>query len=278
MPLPTEITVSQLARLVGTSDAPVLIDVRTPEDFATDPRLLPASLKRDHDTCSQWGTIFAGQRVVVLCQKGQKLSQGAAAWLRHLGVVADTLEGGFEAWRHAGAPLLDLTHAPARDAQGRTLWVTRARPKIDRIACPWLIRRFFDPAAVFLFVAPAEVEAVAARFGAVPFDVEGVFWSHRGAVDSPEHTCTFDTMITEFGLESPVLARLASIVRAADTERPELAPQAEGLLAVSIGLSRMFSDDLAQLNAGMLLYDALYRWCRDGQGETHTWPGAGRKV
>jgi rhodanese-related sulfurtransferase len=284
MPLPTEITVAQLTRLVGTPDAPVLIDVRTPEDFAADPRLLPASQRRDHAACPDWGGALAGQRAIVICQKGHKLSQGVAAWLRHLGAQADTLEGGFEGWRAAGAPLVSLSHAPAPDAEGRTRWVTRARPKIDRIACPWLIRRFVDPRAVFLFVGASEVSAVGTRFEATPFDIEAVFWSHRGAVDSPghtpalEHTCTFDTMIHEFSLETPALMRLATIVRAADTDQLDLAPQAAGLLAVSVGLSRMFSDDLAQLEAGLLLYDALYRWCRDGQGETHNWPNPGKKA
>jgi hypothetical protein len=146
------------------------------------------------------------------------------------------------------------------------------RPKVDRIACPWLIRRFIDPRAVFLFVAPAEVEGVAERFVATPFDVEGVFWSHRG------ETCTFDVMVEEFGLATEPLLRLAAIVRGADTGRMDAAPQAAGLLAASLGLSRMYADDLAQLEAGMTIYDAFYRWCRDATEETHTWhskkPGA----
>jgi hypothetical protein len=137
---------------------------------------------------------------------------------------------------------------------------------VDRIACPWLIRRFVDPMAVFLFVAPSEVKMVGERFGAAPFDIEDTFWSHRG------ENCTFDTMIEEFGLATEPLARLATIVRGADTGRPDLAPEAPGLLAASLGLSRMHSDDLEQLDAGMLLYDALYRWCRDATEETHNWP------
>jgi hypothetical protein len=158
---------------------------------------------------------------------------------------------------------------PTRDAHGRTVWVTRARPKVDRIACPWLIRRFVDPSAVFLFVNPSDVEGVAERFGATPFDIEGegVFWSHRG------ERCTFDVMVEEFGLGGvEALRRLATIVRGADTARPDLAPEAPGLLAASLGLSRMYADDLAQLEAGMGLYDAFYRWCRDATDETHNWP------
>ena len=140
------------------------------------------------------------------------------------------------------------------------------RPKIDRIACPWLIRRFVDPSARFLFVAPGEVADVAEKFGATPFDVEGVFWSHRG------ENCSFDTMLEEFQLQTTPLMRLAEVVRAADTNRHELAPEAAGLLAISVGLSRTYKDDLQQLEAGMTLYDALYRWARDGQAEGHDWP------
>jgi hypothetical protein len=144
--------------------------------------------------------------------------------------------------------------------------VTRLRPKIDRLACPWLIRRFIDPTAQFLFVAASQVEAVADRFGATPFDIEGVHFSHRG------DGCTFDAMLEEFALQTDPLLRLATIIRGADTDQLDLAPQSAGLLAASLGLSRMYRDDLAQLEAGMGLYDAFYRWCRDAVDETHDWP------
>jgi len=264
-----EITVSQLSRLVGTPDAPALVDVRDAEDYASDPRLVPASVRRAHEDVASWASRYAGRRVVVACQRGLKLSEGAAAWLRHEGSDAEILAGGFAAWRDAGLPLVPENRLPPRDAAGRTVWVTRTRPKVDRIACPWLIRRFVDPDATFLFVSPSEVAGVAERFGATPFDVEGVFWSHRG------ERCSFDVMVEEFGLSSPALDRLAAIVRAADTAMLEQVPQAAGLLAASLGLSRMFRDDLDQLGAGMLLYDAFYRWCRDASEETHNWP-AGR--
>ena len=266
MPSTTVITVPQLARLVGLPGAPVIVDVRIDEDYEADPRILPASFRRDFKTVSTWALDFAGQHVAVVCQKGQKLSQGVAAWLRHEGIVAESLEGGFEAWREANGPLVNAQRIPARDARGRTTWVTRARPKVDRIACPWLIRRFVDRQAVFLFVDPAEVPAVADRFRATAFDIDDVFWSHRG------ERCSFDTMIEEFGLQSEALLRLALIVRAADTARLDLVPQAAGFLAASLGLSRMYRDDLEQLDAGMLLYDVFYRWCRDATEETHNWP------
>lgn len=260
------ISAAQLSRLIGLPDAPVIIDVRIPDDVAADPRLLPASERRSHVDVAAWAGAYAGRRVVVSCQRGLKLSEGVAAWLRHQGVTAENLAGGFEAWRDAGSPLMRSDTLPPGDATGRTVWVTRTRPKVDRIACPWLIRRFVDRQAVFLFVSPSEVAAVADRFGATPFDIDGVFWSHRG------ERCTFDVMIEEFGLASPALDRLAGIVRAADTAALDGVPQAAGLLAASLGLSRMFRDDLEQLNAGMLLYDAFYRWCRDASDETHNWP------
>lgn len=262
----TEITTPQLARLIGLPNAPTIIDVRVTEDFDADPRLLPAAQHRDLQDVAAWAAALGDGNVVVVCQTGGKISQGVAAWLRHSGVRAETLEGGFEVWRAAGGLLVRTETLPPRDREGRTVWVTRARPKVDRIACPWLIRRFVDPRAVFLFVAASEVQKVAERFAAVPFDIDGVFWSHRG------ERCTFDTMIEEFGLASEPLERLATIVRAADTARLDLAPQAAGFLAASLGLSRMFRDDLEQLEAGFLLYDAFYRWCRDATEETHNWP------
>ncbi len=271
MPSNTEITAAQLGRLVGLPSAPVIIDVRTDDDFAADPRLLPAALRRDPATLDQWAPALAGLAVVVLCRTGRASSQGVAAHLRLAGVMAETLEGGFEAWRENGGPLFSPVALPPRDAAGRTLWVTRARPKVDRIACPWLIRRFIDPDAAFLFVGASEVEAVAQAFGATPFDIEGVAFSHRG------ESCTFDTMIEAFGLNVPALDRLAVIVRAADTSRLDLCPQAAGFLAASLGLSRMYRDDLAQLEAGMGLYDAFYRWCRDAVEETHNWPSGPSK-
>jgi rhodanese-related sulfurtransferase len=264
--MPDTINVAQLNRLIGTHDAPVIVDVRIDNDHDSDPRMLPASVRRDHRTVSSWAEEYAGRSVVVVCQRGQKLSQGAAAWLRHAGAHAEHLEGGFEAWIESKGLLVRPDRMPEPDKQGRTVWVTRARPKIDRVACPWLIRRFVDPSAVFLFVAPAEVVDVADRFHATPFDIDNVFWSHRGEL------CTFDVMIEEFGLHSEALDRLALIVRAADTARLDLAPQAAGLLAASLGLSRMYKDDLMQLDASFSLYDAFFRWSRDAVGETHSWP------
>jgi rhodanese-related sulfurtransferase len=263
MPSPTEISVSQLSRLIGTPGAPLLIDVRTDEEFPTDPRLIPTAQRRDFRNVSKWAKDYAGQSVVVSCLSGLKLSQGTAARLRQDGIAAQTLEGGHEEWCKDHQLLVRIDKLPERDETGRTIWVTRARPKIVRVACPWLIRRFIDPKAAFLFVAPSEVLGVADRFKATPFDIAEAFWSDRG------EKCTFDVMLEEFGLGSEALSRLARIVRGADTGRLDLTPQSGGLLAVSLGYSRMYRDDLAQLEAAMALYDALYRWCRDAADETH---------
>jgi hypothetical protein len=144
-------------------------------------------------------------------------------------------------------------------------WITRERPKIDRIACPWLIRRFVDPEAEFLYVPPAEVIPTAEATGAIPYDVEGVELSHVGPL------CTFDAILAKYGLADPALHDLAVIVRGADTARPELAPQAAGLLAISLGLSQLYADDHEQLAQGMIIYDALYAWLARARTETHTW-------
>ncbi len=144
-------------------------------------------------------------------------------------------------------------------------WITRERPKIDRIACPWLIKRFIDPQAEFLFVPTEKVFSIAQASGAIPYDIPGAELSHVGEL------CSFDAFLRHYGLNAPALAQLAVIVRGADTDRHALAPQCAGLLAISLGLSRNFSDDHVMLAHGMVMYDALYAWCRDAQGETHTW-------
>jgi hypothetical protein len=147
-------------------------------------------------------------------------------------------------------------------------WVTRERPKIDRIACPWLITRFIDDAPEFLYVPPAQVLQTAAETGAIPYDIPGVEMSHVGEL------CSFDAFLAKYGLEDPALARLAAIVRGADTSRLDLTPQSAGLYALSLGLSQVHADDHEMLRHGMLMYDALYAWCKCCQGETHNWPPA----
>jgi hypothetical protein len=151
---------------------------------------------------------------------------------------------------------------------GPSRWITRERPKIDRIACPWLVLRFIDPKAEFLYVPPERVIADGRAHGAQPYDIPGVRFSHRG------EQCSFDAFIAEFELRDEALARVAIIVRGADTGALTLAPEAAGLLAISLGLSQMHEDDHAMLQAGLVVYDALYAWARHASGERHGWPPA----
>ena len=180
MPAFNAISPEKLSRLIGIPACPVIIDVR-PEGQ----EMLPVSSRRPAESVNEWASALAGRQVVVACVHGQERSAGAAAMLRCQGVDAEILEGGFQGWREAGLPVIDAAKLPRRDSFGRTVWVTRARPKVDRIACPWLIRRFVDPGAIFLFVAPTEVAGVAERFGATPFDVEGVFLKSPGTSIAP---------------------------------------------------------------------------------------------
>jgi rhodanese-related sulfurtransferase len=251
------ISVPLLRSLVGSPRAPLVVDVRKPPAFDADPVMIASALRRPHDAVADWARELPAYReVVVYCVHGHEVSQGAARALAERGVPARYLEGGIEDWKAAGAPtvhkLADLGHG----STGATRWVTRARPKIDRIACPWLVRRFVDPLAAFDYVPADRVLDAARATGAVPYDVPGVQFTHRG------ERCSFDALLEDFGLRDPALDALAVIVRAADTARLELAPQAAGLLAVSLGLSRNYADDAAMLEAAMPVYDALYAWCR----------------
>ena len=145
-------------------------------------------------------------------------------------------------------------------------WVTRERPKIDRIACPWLIARFIDDAPEFLYVPADQVLATAARTGAVPYDIPGVEMTHVAEL------CSFDAFLSKYELGDPALRQLAAIIRGADTSRLDLTPQSAGLYALSLGLSQVFVDDHEMLEHGMVMYDALYAWCKSCQAETHSWP------
>ena len=251
----TEITAAQLMRLLGTPAAPVILDVRLPEDAASAPVLVPTARRAAHDDLP--ADALGGRHVVCVCAHGHRVSHGAAAVLRAAGARAEALAGGMTAWRAGGYPAIPAAALPG------PLWVTRHRPKVDRVACPWLIRRFVDPGARILFVPPAEVEGVAGRFGATPFDAGIPPFADAGG------RCTFDAMIARFELAHPALDRLADVVRAADSGQSADVPEAAGLLALSVGLSRAHRSDDAQIEAAMPLYDALYRWARDGAGETH---------
>ena len=265
--MPRKISPQELLASIGTERFPVVVDVRRESVFRNSGRRIAGSVWRDHMKTAEWlPEMPAGRRIVVYCAHGHNVSELAVARLTAAGADAAVLEGGIDAYEQAGGVLVNSS-APGVDVAAQpSVWVTRERPKIDRIACPWLIRRFIDPLAVFHFVAAEWVKDVADEMGAIPYDIKDVHYSHRG------ETCTFDTLIDEFGLTDPALLRLARIVRGADTARPELEPQAAGLLAISLGLSAIEPDDLAQLEKGMLIYDALYGWCRHASEETHNWP------
>ncbi len=263
---PNRISANELNALIGTADCPLVVDVRREAAFKSAPTRIAGAVWHDHMSAER---LAGGGEVIVYCVHGHNVSEIAAAKLRQAGAKVRMLEGGIEAFAAAGGLLVKKGDAlPMGSAGAPSVWVTREPPKIDRIACPWLIRRFIDPFAVFHFVAAEWVKDIAEEVGGTPYDIDGVFWSHRGGV------CTFDTMIAEYGLKSAALDTVARIVRGADTARLDLAPEAAGLLAVSLGLSRMYQNDLEQLEAGMAVYDALFAWARDGQGETHNWPAA----
>ncbi|MGH8635056.1 MAG: chromate resistance protein ChrB domain-containing protein [Burkholderiales bacterium] len=256
------ITASELKSALAGRQPPLLIDVRRTPAFRAAPDMAAGALRREPGAVAAWAKALPrAASVVTYCVHGHEVSQGAAKALRELGMAACYLEGGLEeGWRAAGGELM------SKPKEAATRWVTRERPKIDRIACPWLVARFIDPEAEFLYVPPKEVLRAAKEKEAIPYDVPDVHFSHDGEL------CSFDTFLKTYRLtDDPALARLAVIVRGADTARLELAPQAAGLLAVSLGLSRNFKDDHEMLKHGMVVYDALYAWCRDGQDEAHTW-------
>ncbi len=249
------ISVTSLRLSLASVRPPLVIDVRKGPTFLGAPDLIRGALRRDPLRVDDWSKqLPADADVVVYCVHGHEVSQAVA---KALG--ASYLEGGIEAWREAGGELF----SKPKGASSR--WVTRERPKIDRIACPWLVKRFVDPDAEFLYVPAPDVNNVAREKEAVPYDVPDVEFTHEGEY------CSFDAFIARYRLKDPALDELARIVRGADTGKLGLAPQAAGLLAVSLGLSLVFRDDHEMLKHGMTMYDALYRWCKEGKSETHTW-------
>jgi rhodanese-related sulfurtransferase len=262
--VPSAITVATLASQIGSRHAPVVIDVRREEAFAADPVMIAGALRRAHDQVAAWRTGLPDSAdIVVYCAHGREVSQGVVQAMRAAGYKATFLTGGVEAWKAVGAPTMNKLRDPDIPSPAASRWVTRERPKIDRIACPWLITRFVDPLAEFLYVPSDMVLEAAERELATPYDVPGVRFTHRG-----EH-CSFDAMIQDFGINDAALTDLAAIVRGADTGNLLLTPQSAGLLAVSLGLSAIFPDDHTMLKHGMTVYDALYAWLRTARTEIH---------
>jgi rhodanese-related sulfurtransferase len=263
------ISPNELWTLIGTTQTPRIVDTRKRAVYDDASSVLPGSIWLDIAEIERWSTALdRKQPIVFACRHGHQMSQIAAAKLRGEGFAAHVLAGGYDGWTEAKLPLTSKATLDRLAPQRPSLWVTRRRPKIDRIACPWLIRRFIDPHARILYVDPDQVMAVAKETGAVPFDIEGIEISHEGP------RCSFDTMLKLFDLEDePSLNRLALIVRGADTARPDLAPEAAGLHAVSLGLSALAGDDdHGLLQQGFMVYDALFAYLRFAAQERHNWP------
>jgi hypothetical protein len=243
-----------LAKIVGTAAAPIVVDVRSMIDLAVVDRLIPGAIHRPLSSAEPLYQALPARRPIVVCDlSGSHTSWTVVEALRGFGVDARYLMEGFVGWQERSLPTRRNVNRPLDK------WVTREHPKIDRIACPWLVSRFVNPLGEFIYVPPNDVMAVAKQKGAIPYDINGVEFGHVG------DRCSFDAIMRVLDIKDPALDHLATIVRGADTSRPDLAPQCEGLLAISHGLSVNFPNDHEMLKHGMVIYDALYTWCRKRQ-------------
>jgi rhodanese-related sulfurtransferase len=249
---------------LGLQDGPRLLDARRDEDFERVPRMIPGSMRFAAERAAASAHNFPPQRPIALySSRTHDLGQAAQA-LAARGLRVSIIEGGIEGWLAENRPTIKAR--TEFGVPGGSQWVTRERPKIDRIACPWLIRRFIDPLATFFYVPAPQVRTEAIALGAQPYDIPDVTFSHRGP------KCSFDAFLDEFDLHDPVMNELARIIRAADTGKLDESREAPGLLAISLGLSASISDDQLLLEQGMAVYDALYTWCKTARDETHSWP------
>jgi rhodanese-related sulfurtransferase len=257
--------VESLYAVLGFADSAVLVDVRSAAHCAAQPRFIPGALRRDPHAVGVWAQALPHRPVVAVCDtSGNETSREVVAALSELGYAARVLAGGVNAWISAGLATVRI-RAELR-APGGSRWITRERPKIDRLACPWLIRRFIDPEAQFFYTPSHRVRIDAKALCAEPYDITDVTFSHRGP------RCSFDAFLDEFDLHDPILDEVANIVRAADTGALAQSREAPGLLAISLGLSANIGDDILLLEHAMPLYDALYAWRKRGSHETHSWP------
>ena len=283
-----------LGRLLGRANAPLLLDVRPQARFDASTQMLASARRCAPDDLpaaiaelTSAPSAIGQMPIVTYCVYGHHVSMNAATQLCAAGLNARALAGGFEGgedgvddpqlivqWR-MDAPLKMVKRADwGVPNQQPSRWVTRARPKIDRIACPWLIRRFIDPRAEFFYVPAEQVFIEAKHLNAVAYDIPGAPVSHEGA------RCSFEVLIAAFGLEHAALNKLARMVCGADTDKLDMAPESSGLLALSLGLSQLHADDHVMLEAAMPMYDALYAWCRSVSSavwtgtprEAHNWP------
>jgi rhodanese-related sulfurtransferase len=259
------ISVDRVFAELGLPDSAVLLDVRDDAELGKQPRLIPGALRAHIDDSGQWSRTLPRTRpFVTYCVAGGKASASVADTLASMGYSASALEGGLATWIRGGHPTTKAR--PELNVPGGSRWVTRERPKIDRLACPWLVRRFIDPRAAFFYTPAHQVRSEAQALRAEPYDIADVTFSHRGP------RCSFDAFLDEFDLRDAVLDRLADIVRAADTGELARSREAPGLLAISLGLSANIADDVVLLEQAMPLYDALYAWCKKAHTESHSWP------
>ena len=263
--MPSSLSSAAIFARLGLPDSPVIFDVREGADFAAKPRLIPGALRGDPNQVGEWGrTLPRTCAVVAYCKHGGKTSSAVADALNAMGYPAFILDGGIEAWITGGHPTVKAR--ADLNAPGASRWVTRERPKIDRLACPWLVRRFIDPRASFFYTPAHQVRAESHALRAEPYDIADVTFSHRGT------RCSFDAFLDEFDLHDPVIDQVANIVRAADTGELGQSREAPGLLAISLGMSANVRDDIVLLEQAMSVYDALYAWCKTARNETHSWP------
>lgn len=259
------ISAEDLSHRLATAEPVRIFDVRRPPAIEPGSRFLPGSRWRNHVEALDWANGLSRDKLIVLnCMHGHNISQIATALLREKGYNARALAGGVDGWIEAGLPTIGQNRLCPVDATPST-WVTRINPKIDRVACPWLISRFIDPDAVFHFAEAEWVIDIADELSGIAFDTPGAVIEHDGDL------CSFDTLLREFGLNDPVLARLATIVRGADTDRNDLAPEAAGLLSIMLGNSIVGKTDHDVMRLGFPVYDALYARLKLSGNETHGW-------
>lgn len=268
--LKTSITPENLIGLIGSLACPVIFDVHRRQVFDQAGDLIPTATWRDQTRPAPPTAQLTGVGIVVYCVHGHQVGQTAAATFRSAGIHSRRLKGGIEAYRAAGGPLLKKGVLPGRVASDPSHRITRERPKIDRIACPWFIRRFTDRDALIHFVESQWVRDAAVELDAIPFGIPDVDLSRAGEI------CSFDAFLDRFDITERALRQLAVNIRGADTGHPALAPQAEGLRAISLGLLALYGDDLAMMEAGFALYDSLYTWGHFVAAKTHGWPPAKR--
>ncbi len=276
---------AKFSALLGRAGTPLILDVRREAKFAASDRIVCGAVRVQPENVEAFARQHPPHEALVYCVYGHNVSNDAAAALRAAGWKASILAGGIEGgeegvdapqaiaqWRAQAVPTIAKRPDLGVTGDAASRWITRAQPKIDRIACPWLIRRFIDPRAEIFYVPTTEVFTEAERLNAVAYDIPGAPISHTG---ERGELCSFDALLAAFDLHHAALDMLARIVRGADTDRLELAAQSAGLLALSLGLSRLHADDdQAMLAAAMPMYDALYAWCCDkalAQDEAHSW-------